>query len=63
MSTPGNPDPQSMSFIRQSDTESTCMSCFQKVRTDRYVPLEEAEDIHANVCLVKPGSSVRYVLL
>ncbi len=63
MSAPGNPDPQSTSFTRKSETESTCMFCFQTVRTDRYVPLEEAEDIHADVCLVKPESSVRYMLL
>ena len=63
MSNPGNADPQPMRFTRKSETESTCMFCSQKVCTDRYVPLEEAEDIHADVCLVKPGSSVRYVLL
>ncbi len=63
MSSPGNPDPQSIRFTRQSETESTCMSCFQTVRTDRYVPLEAAEDIHADVCLVKPEPSAHYVLL
>ena len=63
MNNSANPDPQSLRFSRQSATESTCMFCFQKVCTDRYVPLEEAEDIHADVCLVKPGSSVRYVPL
>ena len=63
MRNPEHPDPQPLRFARKSETQSTCMFCFQTVRTDRYVPLEEAEDIHADVCLVKPESSVRYMLL
>jgi len=38
------------------------MYCFQTIRTDRYAPLEYVEDIHADVCLQKPTSCVRYVL-
>jgi len=49
-------------FTRRSETESICMYCFQTVKTDRYTPLEEAEDIHADVCLNKPGSALRYIL-
>ncbi len=50
-------------FTRRSETESICTSCLLTIRTDRYVPLEEAENIHADVCLVGPSSPVRYVLL
>ena len=50
-------------FARRSETESVCIFCSTTIRTDRYRPLEDAEDIHADVCLVKPDSSVRYVLL
>jgi len=39
------------------------MCCFQTVRADRYTPLEEVENIHADVCLLRPGSAVRYSLL
>jgi len=49
-------------FTRRSETESICMYCFQTIRTDRYAPLEYVEDIHADVCLQKPTSCVRYVL-
>jgi len=50
-------------FIRRSDTESICTSCSCSIRTERSSVLEEAEDIHADVCLVNPDSCVRYVLL
>ena len=50
-------------FTRKTETESICMFCFSTVRGDQYVHVEEAEDIHADVCLMKPGSLVRYVLL
>lgn len=56
-------DPQPPQFTRKSETESICMSCFTTVRTDKYTPLNVAEDIHADVCLMKPGSPVRYALL
>lgn len=49
-----DPRPRPLSFTRTSDKESLCMSCFRTVQGDRYLPLEEAEDIHADVCLVKP---------
>ncbi len=39
------------------------MSCFLTIRTDTYTPLEVAEDIHADVCLVRPNSPVLYALL
>ena len=50
-------------FTRRSEQESVCMFCFLTIRADRYLPLEVAEDIHADVCLSKPNSPVRYVLL
>jgi hypothetical protein len=49
-------------FTRQSETESVCTYCLQTVKTDRYAPLEEAESIHADVCLQKAGSFNGYVL-
>jgi hypothetical protein len=51
-----NLDPQPSAFARQSEKESICQSCFRTVQGDRYLPLEVAEDIHADVCLVKPLS-------
>jgi len=56
-----NPNPQ-LTFARRSENESVCMLCFLTVRADRYIPLEDAEDIHADVCLARPGSAVRYAL-
>ena len=50
-------------FTRKSDKESICTYCFQTVKTDRYAPLEKAEDIHADVCLSKPDFAQRYILL
>ena len=50
-------------FARKSDAESVCMSCFLTVRADPYTKLEDAEDIHADVCLVREDSVVGYVLL
>ena len=49
-------------FTRQSETESICTYCSRSVKTDRYAPLEVAENIHSDVCLHKPISPVRYVL-
>lgn len=50
-----NLKPQSSSFFaRQSEKESVCQSCLRTVQGDRYLRLEDAEDIHADVCLVKP---------
>lgn len=62
MNTPdSNHLPQS--FTRRTETESICMSCFLTVKADRYTPLEIAEDIHADVCLMNPlASPVRYLL-
>jgi hypothetical protein len=50
-------------FTRRSDTESICTFCSVSIRVNRYTVLEEAEDIHADVCLVNPDYCVRYVLL
>jgi hypothetical protein len=50
-------------FVRRSDTESICMLCSASIRTERATVLEVAEDIHADVCLIRPDSSVRYMLL
>ena len=58
-----DPNPTSPAFTRRSEKESVCMSCFRTVQADRYTSLATAEDIHADVCLMKPGSPVRYALL
>jgi hypothetical protein len=50
-------------FIRRSETESICRLCSGSIKVERHTVLEEAEDIHADVCLVRPASCVRYVLL
>ncbi len=61
MNTPGQPFP-SQEFSRKSEAESVCQYCSQTIRTDRYTPLDEVEDIHADVCLQKPRSGAGYVL-
>jgi hypothetical protein len=55
--------PAKQEFTRRSETESICTHCFQTVTTDRYTPLEEVESIHADVCLQKVDSAVRYARL
>jgi len=50
-------------FNRRTETESICMFCFLTIRADRYTSLADAEEIHADVCLARPGSAVRYALL
>ena len=57
-----NTDPQSK-FTRRSDTESVCIFCCLTVRADQYTKLEDVEEIHADVCLVRPDSAVRYAVL
>ncbi len=63
VSDPGKPDPPIEKFTRRSESESVCMFCFQTVRSDRYLPLEKAENIHADLCLLRPDSAVRYAIL
>jgi hypothetical protein len=55
--------PSDKVFVRRSDTESICTLCSFSIRTIRSAALEEAEEIHADVCLVRPDSCVRYILL
>lgn len=62
MSTVGNSDPRPTKFTRRSETESICNSCFVTIRTDRYMSIELAEEIHSDVCLMRPASPVDYVL-
>jgi len=62
MSSSREPDPQP-TFTPRSETESVCNFCSRNIRADKYVPLKDAEDIHADMCLAKPTSPVRYVLL
>lgn len=62
MTDPASADPQPI-FNRRSETESVCTFCSLSIRADKYVPLKDAEEIHADVCLAKPDSPVRYLLL
>jgi hypothetical protein len=57
-----NPDPQP-TFTRRSEKESVCVFCFLTIRSDDYTTLQDAEEIHADVCLVRPDSAVRYAML
>jgi hypothetical protein len=50
-------------FVARSETESVCIFCSSTIRADRYHPLQDAEDIHADVCLVRPDSAVQYAIL
>ena len=56
VSSSSNAGPQPM-FTRQSESESVCRFCSTTIRTDRYTPLDAVEEIHADVCLVKPEIS------
>jgi hypothetical protein len=38
------------------------MRCFETVRADRYLPLEKAEAIHTDACLLNPESAIRRAL-
>lgn len=62
MSTVENSDPQPTKFTRRSETESICNSCFVTLRADPYMPIEVAEDIHTDVCLLGPQSPVECAL-
>ena len=50
-------------FTRRSESESICIFCFQTIRTDRWTPLDVAENIHSEVCPQRDDSAVRYALL
>jgi hypothetical protein len=50
-------------FIRGSDTESICTACSHSIKTERPADLEEAEEIHADVCLAKPDSHLHDIFL
>ncbi|HUI84185.1 MAG TPA: hypothetical protein VL240_08175 [Candidatus Binatia bacterium] len=54
-----DPDPQP-TFTRRSEKESICTYCFLPIRGDEYMTLDEAERIHAEICLFRPASALRY---
>ena len=56
MSISGHRNAQPQTFTRRSDTESVCTSCSLVLKSDRYQPIEEAEDIHSDLCLAKAPS-------
>lgn len=62
MSTLKSSELQRDEFTRRSETESTCNSCYVTLRADRYMSIELAEDIHADLCLMRRDSPVEYVL-
>ncbi len=49
-------------FAPRSETESICPYCSSTIRADPYHSLQDAEDIHADVCLVRPDSPVQYAI-
>jgi hypothetical protein len=53
MSTPKPANPEE-DFVRRSETESVCMSCFMTIRASRQESLEKAEQNHAAEC---PGKT------
>ena len=40
-------------YTRKSEKGSVGLSCYGSVRADRYTPIEEAEHIHSEVCLMR----------
>ena len=56
-------EPDAPAFTRKSERESICLLCFSIVRSDEFASIEVAENIHADVCLVKSGSFVRHAHL
>ena len=55
MNCPLNDSPSG--FRRRSENESVCKSCFLTIRADENTALEDVEDIHADVCLMKADSA------
>ena len=49
-------------FDRRSDMESVCNSCFTTIKADRYMPIEVAEDIHMDLCLLRRDLPVDFLL-
>lgn len=57
-----NDTDQAPRFTPKSENESICMCCFSTVRADRHTPLEVAEDIHLDLCLMghRPPLQLRH---
>jgi len=49
-------------FTHRSETESICNFCLLALRADRYMSIEVAGEIHADLCLLRSDSPVDYVL-
>jgi hypothetical protein len=49
-------------FYQKSQTESICMCCYLTVRADRYVTLDEAQELHSVACLMRLDKPVPYTL-
>lgn len=47
-------------FYRKSKTESICMYCYGTVRGDRFITLEQAQELHSIACLMRPASSLSF---
>ncbi len=47
-------------FYAKSETESICMCCYQTVRGDHFIPLEQAQELHSIACLMRPVSLVSF---
>jgi len=55
--------PSKDEYMRKSEKESICLSCYESVRADRYTPLEEAENIHSEVCLMRQDHPLPFGLV
>jgi len=44
--------PGKLAFYRKSESDSICLCCFQTVVANRYMSLEQAEEIHRDTCLM-----------
>ncbi len=49
-------------FVRESETESVCMACDATLRADPCLPIAVMEEIHADLCLIRPDSAARRIL-
>jgi len=54
-----NADPKEH-FYRKSETESICMCCYLTIKGDRFIALEQAEELHTIACLMRPVSLVPF---
>ena len=59
MSAVKQPKPPELDFIRQSDTQSTCIYCAEIIRVSSATCLKVAEEIHSEFCAALPQRASR----